>query len=219
MAASHLHELVAKGWVWQGQDLPAQKLQQQFIESGWSELDQHLGGGWLQGSVNELQLHAPFSGELAFLMPLLQQQTRPTVWLNPPCQPYAPGLRYQQLEPDLQWCLYESDPLKAVWAIEQCLQAQQVGVVLAWLPELSAACVRRLQQTAEQQQQLVFIFTPSKTATTEARAYVNRLRLYWHDGLHVEILKRRFGWPLAAFRCPVEDFLPERRRSAQQSAT
>lgn len=212
MAEPLLKKLVAKGWLWQGQNLPPQKAEHAFLDSGWPELNQHLGGGWLQGSVNEIQLHTPFSGELALLMPLLQQQNRPIVWLNPPAQPYAPGLRTQQLEPQQQWYLTETDPQRAVWAIEQCLQAETVGVVMAWLPELSAACVRRLQQTAEQHQQLVFIFT-AKQPQSEARAYVNRLRLYWHDGLHIELFKRRFGWPLAPFPCAVEAYLPERRRA------
>jgi hypothetical protein len=209
-----LQQLLQQGLVWQGQQHQHHD-QQQFFDSGWAELNQHLGGGWLCGSVNELQVAQPFSGELALLVPLLRQLKRPSLWLNPPAQPYWPGLLHQQIQQPPLLVRTHSDE-HAVWVLEQTMQSRQCGVLLAWLPKLPAAWVRRLQQCAEQHQQLVFIFS-SWQASDEARAYVNRLQLQRpadkpQQGLQVGIKKRRFGWPLPPFRCPVDELLPVRRR-------
>ncbi|RUO42233.1 hypothetical protein CWE22_08840 [Pseudidiomarina aestuarii] len=209
--ATNLQQLVQKGWVWQGQQTPLQKTSTDFLDSGWPELNAQLGGGWLRGSVNEIQIEVGFRGELGLVLPLLQRSNeRPHVWVNPPAQPYAPGLQSQGLVPQQQWCIQEADHTKALWAIEQCIQSQSVGLILAWLPQLNAAQVRRLQQVTEQAQQLVFIFTDCQQEP-EARAYVNRLRLHWQDELQIEVLKRRFGWPLPPFPCALQRLLPERR--------
>ncbi|HET8815892.1 MAG TPA: hypothetical protein VFM61_00425 [Pseudidiomarina sp.] len=218
--ATNLQQLVQKGWVWQGQQTPLQKASADFLDTGWPELNAQLGGGWLRGSVNEIQVEVGFRGELGLVLPLLQRSSgRPHVWVNPPAQPYAPGLQSQGLVPQQQWCVYETNSTKALWAVEQCVQSQNVGVVLAWLPQLNAAQVRRLQQVTEQAQQLIFIFTAWQQEP-EARAYVNRLRLHWQDGLQIEVLKRRFGWPLPPFPCALQRLFPERRltKQARQSA-
>lgn len=208
-----LQQLLQQGLVWQGQQ--QQSDQQHFIDTGWAELNQHLGGGWLRGSVNELQVALPFTGELALLLPLLRQQQRPSLWLNPPAQPYWPGLLYQQVvQPPL--LVRTASEEHAVWVLEQAMQSRHCGVLFAWLPHLPAAWVRRLQQCAEQHQQLLFVFSAWQP-NDEARAYVNRLQLHRpadkpQQGFQVGIKKRRFGWPLPPFRCPVEQLLPERRR-------
>lgn len=209
-----LQQLLQQGLVWQGQQhQPHDK--HYFFDSGWAELNQHLGGGWLRGSVNELQVAQPFSGELALLVPLLRQLQRPSLWLNPPAQPYWPGLAHQQIQQS-PLLVRTSSPEHAVWVLEQTMQSRQCGALLAWLPELPAAWVRRLQQSAEQHQQLLFVFSAWQ-ASDEARAYVNRLQLQRpaHKpqlGFQVGIKKRRFGWPLPPFRCPVDQLLPARRR-------
>ena len=131
-----LQQLLQQGLVWQGQQ--QQSDQQYFVDSGWAELNQHLGGGWLRGSVNELQVGQQFSGELALLVPLLRQQQRPSLWLNPPAQPYWPGLLHQQVtQPPL--LVRTGSEEHAVWVLEQAMQSRHCGVLLAWLPNLPAA--------------------------------------------------------------------------------
>lgn len=204
--------LVQQGLVWQGQQAPAYKAETNFIASGWPALDDALGGGWLQGSVNEIQLTQPFIGELALLLPLLSQTTTTTLWLNPPAMPYAPGLNFQNIRLDKQLVVTETEPKLALWAAEQALQNQAIGTVLAWSHQLSAVQVRRLQQVAAAERKLVFVFAPQQQ--DEARAYVTRLQLTYDNGLQVRVLKRRFGWPLPAFPCAVESRLPRRRRAS-----
>lgn len=209
---AQVEALVQKGWLWQGQEVPAHKAEQQFLSSGWAELDTRLGGGWLQGSVNELQVQQPFIGELALLLPLLAQPQTTALWVNPPAQPYAPGLSYQHLELHQQVVVQEPDEKLALWAAEQALQSNAIDTVLIWHTSLSATAVRRLQQAAEAHQKLAFVITPWQQQE-EARAYVTRLQLERADSLSVGILKRRFGWPLPAFPCGVDSRLPRRRRA------
>lgn len=209
--AHPLQELVHKGWVWQGRETAEQLTSEQLVSSGWAELDRRLGGGWLRGAVHELQIQHHFQGELALLLPVLIAQEKPCLWLNPPCQPYWPGLGYQQLQQSPLW-LQENDTKQALWAFEQALQSEALGVVVAWFNSIDASAVRRLQQVATKHQQLAFVITPWQQ-TTEARAYVNRLQLSWAaEQLQVAVLKRRAGWPLPAFPCNIERHLPERRR-------
>lgn len=213
---AHVEALVQKGLVWQGQRTPLHKSEKQFVSTGWPELDEQLGGGWLQGSVNELQRQQPFSGELPLLLPLLAQPNTTALWLNPPAMPYAPGLVYQQVALSQQLVVQEPDDKLALWAAEQALQSGAIHQVLLWHAGLSAAAVRRLQKAAEAAQKLCFVITPEQL-NDEARAYTMRLKLscqYATGEFQVAVLKRRFGWPLPAFKCAIEKRLPTRRRVA-----
>ena len=107
--------------------------------------------------------------------------------------------------------MHEQDTKQALWAFEQALQSRALGAVVAWFDDLDSQAVRRLQQTAAQHEQLAFVLTPWQ-ATTEARAYVNRLQLHWQQQLQVRVIKRRGGWPLPPAPCAVTQLLPERRR-------
>lgn len=208
---AQVEALVQKGWLWQGQTPPPTHTPPQFTATGWPELDAQLGGGWLQGSVNELQVQHAFVGELALLLPVLQQARHATVWLNPPAQPYAPGLLYQQVNLAQQVVVQEAEPQLALWAAEQALQSEAVQVLLMWSSHLAATHVRRLQQAAQAHQKLAFVITPWQ-GSEEARAYVNRLQLIRSEQLQVRVLKRRFGWPLPPFPCTADKLLPQRRR-------
>lgn len=214
---AQVEALVKQGLVWQGQQAPLHKAGVSVRTTGWPELDQRLGGGWLQGCVHELQLQQPFIGELVLLAPLLAQPNMTTLWVNPPAQPYAPGLIYQDINLAQQLVVQASDVKLALWAAEQALQSQAVELVLFWHTKaLPLAAVRRLQQAAEAAQKMVFVFT-TEQPEDESRAYAMRLRLTppsgTHANLHVTVLKRRYGWPLPAFACAIESRLPRRRRA------
>ncbi|RUO66479.1 SOS cell division inhibitor SulA [Pseudidiomarina planktonica] len=209
IAAQPIQELLAKGLVWQGQQ-QLEDSAQRYLSTGYPELDKTLGGGWLAGSVNELQLAQNYSGELALLLPLLREVTG-TVWLNPPQEPYAPGWHHQQLDITQQYVIRTETERDALWALQQSLQAGCMPVVLAWFASLSATAVRLIQQCAQQHQVTVFVFT-SEQSQTEARAYTNRLLLERSaKGFFVNVLKRRYGWPLPPFPCAVDRHLPKRR--------
>lgn len=211
IAAQPIQELLAKGLVWQGQQHESDNGQRHF-STGYPQLDKTLGGGWLAGSVNELQLSRHYVGELALLLPVLRTSTG-TVWLNPPQEPYAPGWQQQQLPIAQQHVLRTETERDALWALQQTLQAGCMPVVLAWFANVSATAVRLMQQCAQQHQVTVFVFT-SEQSQTEARAYTNRLLLERNtNGFFVHVLKRRYGWPLPPFPCAVDAHLPRRRRA------
>ena len=214
---AQVEALVKQGLVWQGQQAPLHKSPSSVLTTGWPELDQRLGGGWLQGCVHELQLQLPFIGELALLFPLLSQPNITSLWVNPPAVPYAPGLSYQNIALSQQVVVQEPDDMLALWAAEQALQSKAVDLVLFWHASgLSAAAVRRLQQAAEAAQKTVFIITATQPED-DARAYAMRLRLTSPLGgcsaLQIAVLKRRYGWPLPPFSCAIESRLPKRRRA------
>ncbi|CAB0150940.1 hypothetical protein PSI9734_01380 [Pseudidiomarina piscicola] len=209
--AHPLQELVHKGWVWQGREAAEQIAPEQLQDTGWSDLNRRLGGGWQRGALHEIQVRQNFQGELALLLPTLRAQEKPCLWVNPPAQPYWPGLAYQQLQQAPIW-LHERDTKQALWAFEQALQSEALGAVVAWFAELDSHAVRRLQQVAAKHEQLAFVITPWQTHS-EARSYVNRLQLEWQQQqLQVAVVKRRGGWPLPAAPCGVTQLLPKRRR-------
>ncbi|CUA88818.1 hypothetical protein [Pseudidiomarina woesei] len=211
---AQVEALVKQGLVWQGQQAPLHRSPSNVLTTGWPELDQRLGGGWLQGCVHELQLQQQFIGELTLLLPLLSQPNITTLWINPPATPYAPGLIYQDIALLQQVIVQEPDNKLALWAAEQAVQSKAVDLVLFWhTTGLSAAAVRRLQQAAEAAQKTVFIVTAIQPED-DARAYAMRLRLTKIAAapLQVEVLKRRYGWPLPPFPCAIESRLPRRRR-------
>jgi len=206
-----LQDLLTKGWVWQGLEQQTQPVAENYIASGIATLDTALGGGWLAGSMNEIQLSRSFIGELALVLPLLRRDL-PCVWLNPPAEPYAPGWSAQHIAAAQQYVLRTRTHEDALWALQQNLQAGCMGLILAWFDDISAAAIRKLQHTAQHQHSCVFIFTPPQVQL-EARAYTNRLLLSRdQQGLQIELLKRRYGWPLPPFPGAVDADFPARRR-------
>jgi protein ImuA len=102
--------------------------------------------------------------------------------------------------------------LERLWAAEQALRCADVAAVLAWLPQVRAAQLRRLQMAASQHRKLLFVMRPAQTQNESSPAV---LRLLLTSGLpdaqapagalQLHILKRR-GPPLAQ---PL--LLPERQ--------
>lgn len=223
--AEKLQQLIQQGQVWQGRERTLAQAAE-WCSSGHSELDRWLGGGWVRGSINELQLSAPFIGELDLLLPVLRAAAH-AVWLNPPAEPYAWGWQTQGIDPARQLVVNTSASVNAdknaLWALQQCIQAGCAEVVLAWFPELSAAAVRQVQQSLAQQSSLVFVFT-AISEDTSAKAYTHRLKLTRaysaaaigpvDQGLQIEVLKRRGGWPLPAQPYAAQGYWPLRRQRA-----
>lgn len=225
--AEKLQQLIQQGQVWQGRQRSLAQ-PSEWCSSGHSELDRWLGGGWVRSSINELQLSAPFIGELDVVLPVLRA-ARYAVWLNPPAEPYAWGWQTQGVDPARQLLVNTgtnaSAEKDALWALQQCTQAGCAEVVLAWFPELSAAAVRQVQQSLAQQRSLVFVFT-GMSEDLSAKAYTHRLKLTRaytaaaigavDQGLQIEVLKRRGGWPLPAQPYRAQGYWPLRR---QRTAT
>ena len=184
----------------------------QVVATGTRVLDAQLpGGGWPVGALTEL-LQAPHQhNEWRLLAPALARcGTAVVVLVAPPHVPFGPALTARGVAAQrLLWV----QPLVAaqrLWATEQALRCTGVDAVLAWLPQVRADQLRRLQMAAHEYNRLLFVMRPS-AARQESSPAVLRLELEPDvagladsaskvDSLRVHILKRR-GPPLDQAIC------------------
>ncbi len=191
----NLQRLIEKGVVWQGQTKAPQA--DHYIKTGFSKLDELLGGGWQTPGLHEWQLETPFS-EQRLLLPLAQQaieQGLAVFWVNPPAQLSAASLHYHDLA-DAMHVVVEAKASDACWALEQILQTKNT-MAFAWLPqkETTSPKVRRWYKAADSGQMGIVISGFSDHP--EARPYSNRLKIrLTENGLALDILKRKSGWPV-----------------------
>ncbi len=121
------------------------------------------------------------------------------VLVGAPHPPFLSGLAAQGLDVSRLLRVEADAPAARVWACEQALRCAGVNAVLAWLPQVRAAQLRRLQMAAQGFRKLLFVLRPL-AALQEASPAVLRLQLELlagDDALALHILKRR-GPPLAA---------------------
>ena len=174
------------------------------LATGHTMLDLQLpGGGWPMGAMVEILQAQSGQNEWRLLLPALRNSPAgPVVLVGPPHVPFGPGLAAQGL--DLQRLLWvtSAEPAARMWACEQALRCAPVAAVLAWLPQVRADQLRRLQLAAAQYSKLLFVMR-SVQAQGESSPAVLRLLLAPPtpaasepvDALCVHILKRR-GPPL-----------------------
>lgn len=170
------------------------------LSSGFAALDAVLpGGGWPCHAVSEIL--APQSGMLEWrlLGPLLRQVCaggRSVVLVGPPRPPHPPGLRWEGIsERQLVWVQTET-PAERLWATEQLVRANACGAVIAWLPQVRAEQVRRLQVLAAGCTGPVFLCRPASAAQESSAAPLRLLARVGPDwALLVDVFKRK-GPPL-----------------------
>ena len=141
--------------VWRGSDWHAGHVNQTW-PSGYAALDAELpGGGWPGNALVQIQQAAHSHAEWALLLPALarqaQQQGGKLVLVAPPYLPFTPALQAAGIAPQRLCCVPQLPGRSAqdlAWACEQALHCRDVLAVLAWLPELPVAALRRLQLAA-----------------------------------------------------------------------
>lgn len=193
--------------VWRADALARQTSPAGVVASGHALLDAELpGGGWPVGGLCEiLQSHSAQS-EWRLLLPALcaaqEQVARPgaaawVVLIGPPHVPFGPALAALGLDVGKLLWVKAHAPAERLWAAEQALRCAAVAVVLAWLPQVQAAPLRRLQMAALTHSKLLFVMRPA-SAQHESSPAVLRLLLGQGGSaaLHIQVLKRR-GPPLA----------------------
>lgn len=174
------------------------------ISTGYPELDPLLADrGWPKAGLVELLAAHVGIGELRLLAPALAtlsvQEQRWIAWVNPPHIPYAPALVALGIDIDKVLLVHPKTNEDALWAVEQALKSGTCSAVLAWLDEtkLVGKDVRRLKLAARRGSTFAVLFRPQSAAQRQSMAEL-RIRLHpasTLDGLCVEILKRRGGWP------------------------
>lgn len=177
------------------------------VPTGFARLDLALpGGGWPNASMTEVLQPQMGLHEWGLLLPALvaTQKALPrslTVMAGGPLVPFAPPLSAQDF--DMRRLLRvgsdKNDALALLWAAREALQCADVGAVLAWLPGVRSAHLRRLQIAAHTHNKLLFVFRPV-AARYESSPAPLRLILQATDSaanLQVTVLKRR-GPPMNA---------------------
>lgn len=196
--------------VWSGRALGGG--QGPVLPSGHVALDAHLpGGGWpCQALTEVLQAQAGLA-EWRLLLPALVrlvQRGGQVLLVGAPWHPQLTALAREGLPEDRLVCIDARSPLERLWATEQALKAGCLSAVLAWLPQVRAEALRRLQACAARHAGPVFIFRPEHAGQGASPA---PLRLHLGLGpcphpLQVRLLKRRgpqHGLPIVLPHWPV----------------
>lgn len=177
------------------QSRPITVSSQTVVSSGYPALDRELGGGLGYGCLHEIQLPRLFVGENQLWQHALayaDKHAQPVFWVNPPAQPYIPGM---QARSALHTVVKTNSKVDLQWAVKQLLQGLKCGVVLVWSAAPDSTCVRLWQRALHNEGVFALVF--SGYVGNEARAYHTRLRLELASHqLRWSVLKRRGGWPV-----------------------
>lgn len=175
------------------------------IPTGCADLDSRLpGGGWPQGAITEVFLDRYGIGEVTLLIPALASLTHSAApeakkwiaWIAPPFIPYAPALEQRGVNVERLLMIHPAASGKnGLWATEQSIRSGSSSGVLAWLPQVDAVALRRLQLAAEERNCWTVLFRPLDALQNRSPAAL-RIKLSREAAaLAVEICKCRGGQP------------------------
>lgn len=169
------------------------------VASGHAALDAQLpGGGWPVGAISEILQAQSGQHEWRLLLPALRRTAPgPVLLVGAPHVPFGPGLGAQGFDARrLLWVRVDA-PAARLWAAEQALRCAEVVAVLAWLPQVRAEQLRRLQLAAQAHAKLLFVMRPAQAQAESSPAVLRLLASIQpdSDALVLHILKRR-GPPL-----------------------
>jgi cell division inhibitor SulA/protein ImuA len=193
------------------------------LPSGFANLDDKLGGGWPLGVLTEVLQDAHGIGELRLLMPALARLGQPEAlapelreqlgprrqicWLMPPHIPYAPALLQQQIDLARMLVVDVQQPDDGLWAMEQVLRSKVCTAVLGWFNRIDSQALRRLQLAAEAGFCWVVVFRHSRFLNERATAPLRLQLQATATGLHIRILRNRYG-PVGALTLAINRDLP-----------
>lgn len=209
-------ELKASGQIW---SVHEQSPVGTLLSTGFAELDQVLAGGFPAHTV--VELHSPMGiGELRLLLPCI---TRPEACsqllalINPPLLIGSQMLQAAGIAPEQVLLLQPANTQDALWAAEQCLKSGCCGSVILWQPFLSIAQLKRLQLCAQDGQASLFIFRGQRQSQCSLPVALSLQLSPALQGVKVQVLKRRGGWPMAPVLVDMTGRWP--RLSVQNSTT
>lgn len=157
-----IEALLGTATLWRGRADPAAR-PPAVAASGWAALDALLpGGGWPLGSLIEVGIATPGSGETALFLPVLAASSGRIVLVDPPFLPYAPGLADAGIGLTRLWWVRTGNARQRLWATEQALRSGVSAAVLCWPERLDPGQGRRLQLAAEAGAGLGLCFRPSR---------------------------------------------------------
>ena len=124
------------------------------------------GNGWPVGSLIEILVDAPGSGEIALTAPALAAlpTQRPIVLLKPPGVPNALAWQQWHIASQRLWWLHPKTLPDAWWSAETVLRARAFAALMAWVDPIDDKALRRLHACAQDTNTLMFLFRPSTVA-------------------------------------------------------
>ncbi len=175
---SEVAALLSRHDIWRGRQQTPPAGTHPPCPSGWSALDEILGGGWPRQGLVELysgsatraaprpidhlgtdplqRYQGWFQDSLGFgalevLLPLLRKQAaeRGVALLNPPARLCAERWQAEGVALDRLLLIAPNNLRELGWATEEVLQSGVYPLVVAWLPPLGFALRRRLKLAAE----------------------------------------------------------------------
>jgi len=190
----NLDQLLRHPHIWRGQDGLKKNLTS--IGTGFEALDTLLpGGGWPVGGLTQILIDNHGIGELRLVMPALAgiSQHHWIAWIAPPYIPYAPALKQHGIQLQRVLSVRAKNRDDCFWAVEQSLRAGACMAVLAWVDGLARAQLRRLQLAAETGRAVALLFSHRQNTSPAPVSLRLQLRAC-HQGLRIDILKRRGAW-------------------------
>lgn len=185
-----LADLLARPDVWRGDTLARSATP--GLSSGYPELDRELpGGGWPRQALSEF-LAGPGAGVAGLLAPALAATAGGVLLVAPPLPLHAPGWAAAGLAP-ARLLIVEAVGKDAAWACETALGEGGFAALLAWLPEIDARGLRRLQLAAEGFSGPAFVVRPPARAQEASPAPLRLTLESRPEGLALGLLKRRGG--------------------------
>lgn len=189
-----LQELSGRYRLWRGHQIG--RAAGTVVPTGFDKLDAVLpGGGWPAGELTELVGGTCLAAEHRLLAPALARYTQSgghLVLVGPPCHPLAGAWAAAGVDERRLLWVDTGDARQTAWVLAQCLQAGQGAWLLAWLPEVSASVMRRLQVLTAAAGVPCMVW---RHASARAQASAAPLRLQvWPEAdwqLRVQVFKRR----------------------------
>lgn len=131
---------------------------QETLGTGFTQLDELLGGGWPTSGVINL-LSEPAIGEFRLLQGAFSkaQEEGLVVLINPPAEPCIHWLLAQHLSLERVLILRPENDTHALWAAEQCTRSSSCALVWLWHSGLSFAQARRFNLASQQSAALLVL--------------------------------------------------------------
>jgi protein ImuA len=182
--------------VWTGNNVGT--YEHDVVSTGFENLDAELPGrGWPCGSLTEVLQPQPSLCEWRLLGPVLRARADAggrILLVGPPKRPFAGGLSMLGISCDKLVWIATTTPAERLWVVEQLIKANPDGAVLAWLPQVRAEQLRRLQVHSQACQCPIFLFRPEASLREPSPAPLRVIASIGADWkLTVSIPKRKGG--------------------------
>lgn len=163
------------------------------LDTGFAALSAQLPGhGWPTGTLIDLLVQQPGSGEMRLLAPALAGLPQmPLVLLQPPHPPQALALAALGLPPSQLLWLRSKNSNDALWAAENILRSGSCGALLFWQTHARGESLRRLHLAAQGGATLFCMLRPLACAQDASPAPLRLSLRPAAGGVDIGFIKRR----------------------------